>query len=129
MTGGEDSAGHECRRGLRGRCRRPVRAQPVPELVWGRRTAPSEGILTTPTAPPTAHPWVAEQDSRVRFGIFSGPGDDWVREVERLGFDSFWVGDHPAGSGDCWTRLAVLAGLTERIRLGPLVSCVYYRLP
>src|SRR5262245_53541027 len=85
--------------------------------------------MTTPTAPPTAHPWVAEQDSRVRFGIFSGPGDDWVREVERLGFDSFWVGDHPAGSGDCWTRLAVLAGLTDRIRLGPLVSCVYYRPP
>jgi alkanesulfonate monooxygenase SsuD/methylene tetrahydromethanopterin reductase-like flavin-dependent oxidoreductase (luciferase family) len=89
-----------------------------------------KSAMTTATARHSAHPWIAEADSRVRFGIFGGPGDAWVREVERLGFDSFWVGDHPAGSqGDCWTRLAGLAGLTERIRLGPLVSCVYYRPP
>jgi alkanesulfonate monooxygenase SsuD/methylene tetrahydromethanopterin reductase-like flavin-dependent oxidoreductase (luciferase family) len=30
---------------------------------------------------------------------------------------------------DCWTTLAVLAASTRTIRLGPLVSCVYYRHP
>jgi alkanesulfonate monooxygenase SsuD/methylene tetrahydromethanopterin reductase-like flavin-dependent oxidoreductase (luciferase family) len=28
---------------------------------------------------------------------------------------------------DCWTTLAALAVHTERLRLGSLVSCVYYR--
>ena len=39
--------------------------------------------MTTSTARHSAHPWIAEADSRVRFGIFGGPGDPWVREVER----------------------------------------------
>jgi alkanesulfonate monooxygenase SsuD/methylene tetrahydromethanopterin reductase-like flavin-dependent oxidoreductase (luciferase family) len=28
---------------------------------------------------------------------------------------------------ECWTRLALLAEATRRVRLGPLVSCIYYR--
>ena len=29
---------------------------------------------------------------------------DWARDVERYGFDSYWVGDHPAlFRADCWT--------------------------
>ena len=48
--------------------------------------------------------------------------------TERLGFDSFWIEDHPMLAPiDCWTTLAALAVHTERLRLGPLVSCVYYR--
>jgi alkanesulfonate monooxygenase SsuD/methylene tetrahydromethanopterin reductase-like flavin-dependent oxidoreductase (luciferase family) len=93
-------------------------------------------IKETATAVPrTIHPWVAQADQCVRFGIFSGPAHwtariEWVREVERLGFDSFWLGDHTTFSRtDCWTALAVLARETERVRLGPLVSCVYYRSP
>jgi alkanesulfonate monooxygenase SsuD/methylene tetrahydromethanopterin reductase-like flavin-dependent oxidoreductase (luciferase family) len=38
----------------------------------------------------------------VRYDIYGGPGSDWnaalrwVRmEEEELGFDSYWVGDHP----------------------------------
>jgi len=44
--------------------------------------------------------------------------------------DSFWGIDHPILFGaDCWTMLAMLAATTQRIRLGSLVSCVYYRQP
>jgi len=52
--------------------------------------------------------------------------------VEGLGFDSYWAIDHPSApvsGADCWTTLAVLAASTRTIRLGPLVSCVYYRDP
>ena len=50
--------------------------------------------------------------------------------VEELGFDSFWISDHPMLLPiDCWTALAALAVETRRIRLGPLVSCIHYRPP
>jgi alkanesulfonate monooxygenase SsuD/methylene tetrahydromethanopterin reductase-like flavin-dependent oxidoreductase (luciferase family) len=52
--------------------------------------------------------------------------------VEGLGFDSYWAIDHPSApvsGADCWTTLAFLAASTRTIRLGPLVSCVYYRDP
>jgi alkanesulfonate monooxygenase SsuD/methylene tetrahydromethanopterin reductase-like flavin-dependent oxidoreductase (luciferase family) len=81
----------------------------------------------------TTHPWVAESESHIRFGVFGGGEDwtetwDWVQMVEGLGFDSYWLGDHPvAFPFDCWVRLAVLAHATTRIRLGPLVNCIYYR--
>jgi alkanesulfonate monooxygenase SsuD/methylene tetrahydromethanopterin reductase-like flavin-dependent oxidoreductase (luciferase family) len=82
-----------------------------------------------------AHPWVAAGAGRVRFGIAYGPRTDWatcrdfVQEVEELGFDSYWAMDHPASGFDCWSNLAALAAVTSRLRLGPLVSCVYYRSP
>src|SRR5215217_2638688 len=72
---------------------------------------------------------------RPRFGIAYGPRTDWaetagfVREVESLGFDSYWTMDHPVSGFDAWSTLAVLAAVTTRLRLGPLVSCVYYRSP
>jgi alkanesulfonate monooxygenase SsuD/methylene tetrahydromethanopterin reductase-like flavin-dependent oxidoreductase (luciferase family) len=81
-----------------------------------------------------AHPWVAEGARRVRFGLYGGLTPDWPRSLEwvqlaeELGFDSFWLPDHPVAHGqDCWTYLAALATGTRRIRLGSLVSCVYYR--
>jgi alkanesulfonate monooxygenase SsuD/methylene tetrahydromethanopterin reductase-like flavin-dependent oxidoreductase (luciferase family) len=91
--------------------------------------------MTVPaTTPRGAHPWVTEQARRVRFGVFGRGGAlgwppllAWVQTLERLGFDSFWLGDHPMGGGDCWIALAALAVHTQRLRLGPLVSCVYYR--
>src|SRR3990170_148401 len=59
--------------------------------------------------------------------------------VEKLGFDLFTVSDHfmnmanPDGSErhplECWSTLAGLAAVTSKIRLGPLVSCYYYRQP
>jgi alkanesulfonate monooxygenase SsuD/methylene tetrahydromethanopterin reductase-like flavin-dependent oxidoreductase (luciferase family) len=95
------------------------------------------GATTVPTTTPRAvHPWVAEGARRVRFGVFSGPTADWpalrawAQAAERLGFDSLWLSDHPMLQPvDCWTALAALAVHTERLRLGPLVSCVYYRPP
>lgn len=60
-------------------------------------------------------------------------------ESERLGYDLFTTTDHfmnmiqPDGSMnhplECWTTLAGLAAVTSKIRLAPLVSCYYYRLP
>jgi alkanesulfonate monooxygenase SsuD/methylene tetrahydromethanopterin reductase-like flavin-dependent oxidoreductase (luciferase family) len=76
---------------------------------------------------------VAEAKTRVRFGAYGGGGDlaaalEWAQTAEALGFDSCWVADHPLGfKFDCWTRLAALSGATRRVRLGPLVNCVYYR--
>ena len=56
---------------------------------------------------------------------------EYVQALEELGVDSFWAIDHPMTFGaDCWTMLAALATTTtQRIRLGSLVSCVYYRHP
>jgi alkanesulfonate monooxygenase SsuD/methylene tetrahydromethanopterin reductase-like flavin-dependent oxidoreductase (luciferase family) len=91
-------------------------------------------VMAGAPAPQGIHPWVAEQEQRVRFGVFGGPTADWpalrgwAQELERLGFDSLWVADHTMISpADCWTTLAALAVHTERLRLGSLVSCVYYR--
>jgi alkanesulfonate monooxygenase SsuD/methylene tetrahydromethanopterin reductase-like flavin-dependent oxidoreductase (luciferase family) len=78
---------------------------------------------------------VTEGQGRLRFGIAYGPRTDWtetagfVREVEALGFDSYWTMDHPVSGFDAWSTLAALAAVTTRLRLGPLVSCVYYRSP
>lgn len=84
------------------------------------------------------HPWVSEADRRIRFGIVHsllGINLSWpellrrVQEAEALGFDSYWFSDHPMRNPDCWTRIAALASTTKSIRLGSMVSCVYYRHP
>ena len=87
----------------------------------------------TPRQP---HPWVAARQDRVRFGVSIYPQPvDWthvvrlVRQMEELGFDSYWSYDHPEAHADCWTALTALAQATERIRLGTLVACIYYRSP
>ncbi len=82
-----------------------------------------------------AHPWVAEGARRVRFGIVTTGLADWAiardyaQLVEELGFDSLWQGDHPAFGATAWTTLAALAQATRTLRLGTLVSCVYYWQP
>jgi alkanesulfonate monooxygenase SsuD/methylene tetrahydromethanopterin reductase-like flavin-dependent oxidoreductase (luciferase family) len=84
------------------------------------------------------HPWVAEAATRVRFGIVHpllGVDLAWpellqrVQQAEALGFDAYWFSDHPLLNPDCWTRIAGLAATTRTIRLGTLVSCIYYRHP
>lgn len=83
------------------------------------------------------HPWVAEGQHRILFGIAFGARQEgpealvnFVGTLEALGFDSFWGIDHPLLWGpDRWTTLATLAAMTRTIRLGSLVSCVYYRSP
>jgi probable F420-dependent oxidoreductase len=61
-----------------------------------------------------------------------------ARAAEETGFDSIWLGDHllyrgdgrpERGPWDCWTALAGLAAVTERVELGPLVACTAFRAP
>jgi alkanesulfonate monooxygenase SsuD/methylene tetrahydromethanopterin reductase-like flavin-dependent oxidoreductase (luciferase family) len=61
-----------------------------------------------------------------------------ARAAEQGGFDSVWVGDHllyrgdgraERGPWDCWATLAWLAGITERVTLGPLVACTAFHPP
>jgi len=61
-----------------------------------------------------------------------------ARAAEECGFDSLWVGDHllyragwrsERGPWDCWTTLAWLAGVTERVEIGPLVACAAFHPP
>jgi alkanesulfonate monooxygenase SsuD/methylene tetrahydromethanopterin reductase-like flavin-dependent oxidoreductase (luciferase family) len=82
------------------------------------------------------HPWVAEGAERVRFGIDLGPlptlaaSIEWAQAIEELGYDSFWLRDHPARAPeDPFTCLAAIAAVTRRIRLGTLVACVQFRHP
>jgi alkanesulfonate monooxygenase SsuD/methylene tetrahydromethanopterin reductase-like flavin-dependent oxidoreductase (luciferase family) len=81
------------------------------------------------------HPWVELASSSIRFAIVGAfvPGweelRDLVVQAEELGFDAYWLNDHPTRSMDCWTTLAGLAMATTRIRLMSLVSCIYYRSP
>jgi alkanesulfonate monooxygenase SsuD/methylene tetrahydromethanopterin reductase-like flavin-dependent oxidoreductase (luciferase family) len=58
-----------------------------------------------------------------------------ARAAEECGFDSLWVGDHllyhrpERGPWDCWTTLAWLAAITERVELGPLVAATAFHAP
>jgi alkanesulfonate monooxygenase SsuD/methylene tetrahydromethanopterin reductase-like flavin-dependent oxidoreductase (luciferase family) len=86
-----------------------------------------------------AHPWVREFDLRVGWGLqaFALPTDPEPavsimaagRRAEELGFDGFFIGDHPAYAPEAWLHLAALAMQTERIRLGSVVLCAGYRPP
>ncbi len=68
-----------------------------------------------------------------------------TQRAEELGFDSVWLGDHllarfsepqnwldghaTTGAWDCWSLLAAIAAVTQRIGLGPLVACTSYHTP
>jgi len=61
---------------------------------------------------------------------------NYVKTVERLGFNSIWVPDHLTNPFledsfmlDSWTVLSALALITKTIRLGTYVLCNQYRNP
>jgi F420-dependent oxidoreductase-like protein len=79
----------------------------------------------------------------VRFAIFTGLGARWAdvlalwRHLDATGWDAACVTDHfmpntPDRRGDtleCWTTLSSLASVTERLRIGTIVSGNTYRHP
>lgn len=85
----------------------------------------------------TRHPWVAAAGDRPpRWGIQLVLGDaglatlrERARLVEQLGLDGFFIFDHPAMQADPWMCLSAVSSVTERVRLGSLVTCVPYRHP
>jgi len=87
----------------------------------------------------TASRWVEQHRDEMSFALHVFPIDTPVdpaahllaagRLAEDLGFDAFFVGDHPAWALDPWVHLAALAVTTRRIRLGVNVCCALYRHP
>jgi alkanesulfonate monooxygenase SsuD/methylene tetrahydromethanopterin reductase-like flavin-dependent oxidoreductase (luciferase family) len=84
------------------------------------------------------HPWVAEAENGVRWGLQTVvPADrealrrllDTARHMEGLGFDSLFIMDHPAMHADPWVALSAIATVTERMWLGQLVMAAAYRHP
>ncbi|MGA7669596.1 MAG: LLM class flavin-dependent oxidoreductase [Nitrolancea sp.] len=94
------------------------------------------------------HQWVAQADQGVRFGVQVGAvkrrtalfrwelRDEPMKVImeagkyiESLGFDGLFIHDHPMLSPDPWVCLPALAVATERVMLGSVVNCVYYRHP
>jgi alkanesulfonate monooxygenase SsuD/methylene tetrahydromethanopterin reductase-like flavin-dependent oxidoreductase (luciferase family) len=91
------------------------------------------------TVAPLVHPWVAARRDRITFALQvdtrsedPAPGRSVLaagRRAEELGFDAFFTGDHPSWQSEVWLHMAALAGTTERIGLGPMVTSVLYRPP
>ncbi|HET7092983.1 MAG TPA: LLM class flavin-dependent oxidoreductase [Thermomicrobiales bacterium] len=60
-----------------------------------------------------------------------------ARLAEAVGFDAVWFADHlamqsadepePRGIWECWTMMAGVAAVTERIQIGSLVACAGFR--
>jgi F420-dependent oxidoreductase-like protein len=79
----------------------------------------------------------------LEFGVKTGQGGYSYEELqkvwiaaEELGYDSGWLYDHFYALGnnnqpclEAWTTLASLAGVTKRLKIGTMATCVNYRQP
>jgi alkanesulfonate monooxygenase SsuD/methylene tetrahydromethanopterin reductase-like flavin-dependent oxidoreductase (luciferase family) len=75
----------------------------------------------------------------VRFGVLALQNAPWAellarwRHLDELGVETIWVADHLAPGPDpwfeAWSCLTALAHVTERARIGPLVSPMTFRNP
>jgi len=77
----------------------------------------------------------------LRFGLMylqAAPWDDIIRRVrlgEAMGFDSLWVADHMTGqyptliAYEAWALLGSMAMVTQRARIGTLVTPITFRHP
>jgi alkanesulfonate monooxygenase SsuD/methylene tetrahydromethanopterin reductase-like flavin-dependent oxidoreductase (luciferase family) len=85
------------------------------------------------------HQWVADRQDSIGMGVqvFALPTDSEPTKhvieagllAEELGFDAFFIGDHPGYATDPFVHLAAIAAQTSRIGLGSIVNCVYHRHP
>jgi len=85
------------------------------------------------------HDWVKARQDRFGFGlqVFALPEDPEPTKhvlragllAEELGFDAFFIGDHPGYATEPWIHLAAIAAQTNRIGLGSVVNCVHHRHP
>jgi alkanesulfonate monooxygenase SsuD/methylene tetrahydromethanopterin reductase-like flavin-dependent oxidoreductase (luciferase family) len=86
-----------------------------------------------------SQPWVRQFRNRVGWGLQAFPAPDDPdptsrvlasgRLADALGFDAFFLGDHPAYAPEVWLHLSALAVQTSRVRLGSVVLCAGYRPP
>lgn len=77
----------------------------------------------------------------LRFGLMflqAAPFDDLIARIrggEAMGFDSLWIADHMTGqypglvSYEAWTLLGAIAMVTNRARIGTLVTPITFRHP
>ncbi|HKX74755.1 MAG TPA: LLM class flavin-dependent oxidoreductase [Acidimicrobiia bacterium] len=80
---------------------------------------------------------IGVQLPEVEYEATWGEMKDMARVAEEVGLDSIWLGDHllydlPAGRRgpwECWSMLAGLAAVTERVELGPLVAALPFHNP
>jgi alkanesulfonate monooxygenase SsuD/methylene tetrahydromethanopterin reductase-like flavin-dependent oxidoreductase (luciferase family) len=63
---------------------------------------------------------------------------DIARAAEDVGFDSLWIADHllyripgieTFGTWECWSLVAAVAAITERVEIGTMVSVTPWRNP
>ncbi len=83
--------------------------------------------------------WVEDRRDRITFGLQAVPlpgsahlGRQVIEAAlltEEIGLDAFYLPDHPAWAPEVWVHLAAIAMVTERIRLGTVVTSIAYRAP
>jgi alkanesulfonate monooxygenase SsuD/methylene tetrahydromethanopterin reductase-like flavin-dependent oxidoreductase (luciferase family) len=84
-------------------------------------------------------PWVEQFRDRVGFGIQAVAHDSDPHPsntviaagqlVDNLGFDAFFIGDHPGYATEAWLHLTAVAATTSNVRVGSIVNCASYRHP